>query len=306
MELRQLRHLVAVAEHKSFSEAASRVYLSQPALTRSIQQLEKHVGMPLLNRSTRSVSLTPAGERFYQYAALIVKECAEAKSDVANIQTGASGQVTLGVGQFFSNIIVAAAILRCRTQVPGVRIRTVSGTLEELTTMVRRSSIDFAFCSYTDLKSSPGIAVEPLMTLTDAIVSCRDHPLARERQPDSRTLSTSRWAVVNRRYALDAHANFFASLGLHVPRPVRTNSLELILSLVTRRGFLAMLPREVVAADLRAGSIRILRTPVPAPQRRVGLLHSGGAVQPAVARVMQIVRETCTTRGASNGQSDKP
>ena len=305
MELRQLRHLVAVAEYKSFSEAAARVYLSQPALTRSIQQLEKHVGMPLLTRSTRSVSLTPAGERFYQYAALIVKECTDAKSDVADIQTGAAGSVTFGVGQFFSNIIVASAILRCRTQLPGIYIRTVSGTLEELTTMVKRSTIDFAFCSFLDMKSSTGLAVEPLMTLTDAIVASRDHPLAKERNPDPQALSSSRWAVVNRRYALDAHSNFFATLGLHVPRPVRTNSLALILSLVARRGFLAMLPREVVATDLRAGTIRTLRTPVSAPQRRVGLLHSGGAIHPAVSRVMQIIRDTCTTRGAVGTGADR-
>ncbi len=305
MELRQLRHLVAVAEHKSFSEAAARVFLSQPALTRSIQQLEKHLGMPLLKRTTRSVSLTPAGERFYEYAALIVKECGDARSDVADMQTGAAGSVTLGVGRFFSNVIVAAAILRCRTQLPGVTVRTVSGNLEELTTMVRRSAIDFAFCSFVDLTSSPGLAVEPLMTLTDAVVASRDHPLAKQRYPDPQALSSGRWAVVNRRYALDAHANFFASLGLHVPRPVRTNSLTLMLSLVARRGFLAMLPREVVAVDLRAGAIRILRTTAPAPQRRVGLLHSGNTPQPAVGRVMQIVRETCTTPGATMSGAEK-
>jgi LysR family transcriptional regulator of abg operon len=281
------------------------VYLSQPALTRSIQQLEKHVGMPLLTRSTRSVSLTPAGERFYQYALLIVKECGDAKSGVADIQTGAAGSVTFGVGQFFSNVIVASAILRCRTQLPGVTVRTVSGTLEELTLLVRRSTIDFAFCSFVDLKSSQGLAVEPLTTLNDAIVASADHPLARERHPDRQALSSSRWAVVNRPYALDAHTNFFASQGLHVPRPVRTNSLALILSLVARRGFLAMLPREVVATDLRAGAVRILRTPTPALQRRVGLLHSDSDLQPAVTRVMQIVRDTCTTRSGTVNSTTK-
>ncbi len=305
MELKQLRHLVAVAEYKSFSEAATRVFLSQPALTRSIQQLEKHVGMPLLARSTRSVSLTPAGELFCQYAALIVQECADAKSAVSNIQAGYAGDVTIGVGHFFSNIIVAASILRCRAQLPGIQVRTVSGTLDELTTMVRRSAIDFAFCSFIDLESSGALSVEPLMTLNDGIVIGRDHPLAKERQPDPQALSSGRWAVVNRRYALDAHANFFAALGLHVPRPVRTNSLGLILSLVTRHDFLAMLPREVVAADLRAGTIRILRMPPQAPQRRVGLLHAGDTLGPAVARVMQVVRETCTIRGAAARGADK-
>jgi DNA-binding transcriptional LysR family regulator len=304
MELRQLRHFVAVAEHRSFSEAAAKVYLSQPALTRSIQQLEKFVGMPLLIRGARSVSLTPAGERFYQYAAMIVGECTLAKSAVADIKSGAVGSVTIGVGSIFAPTIIATALLRCRTQLPAVEIRTVSGTLEELTTFVRRSSIDFAFTTFVDLEKVAGVVLEPLMTLHDVVLAGREHPLVKERHPDPQTLASSRWAVINRPHALEAHASFFVSLGLHVPRAVRTNSLALIRGLVAEQGFLAMLPREAVATDIRAGSIRVLRTTSSAGRRRAGLLLPERRAEPAVARVMQIVRETCTGRGASGPDAD--
>jgi hypothetical protein len=60
-----------------------------------------------------------------------------------------------------------------------------------------------------------------------------------------------------------------------------------------------------VATDLRAGSIRILRTPAPEPQRRIGLLHTGGTPQPAVARVMQIVRESSAGRTNSTSAADR-
>ena len=66
MELRHLYHFVAVAETRHFGQAATRLHLAQPALSQSVRQLEAELGVTLLARTTRQVSLTPAGEFFYR------------------------------------------------------------------------------------------------------------------------------------------------------------------------------------------------------------------------------------------------
>jgi DNA-binding transcriptional LysR family regulator len=303
MELRQLRHFVSVVEHGSFSEAAPRVFLSQPALTRSIQQLERHLGLPLLIRSARALSLTPAGERFFEYASLIVSECKDARSAIKEFQGGTLGKVRIGVGQTFSRSIIAAALVACRSAMPKVALQTTSGTFEELAILLRRGAVDFAFTTYAEGDNAPGIRMEPLMTLTDLVLIGRSHPLFKSRNPEPSALASSRWAVLNRPFALDAHNRFFVSLGLHVPRAIRTNSLDLVRRLVSKEGFLAMLPREVVLPDLRSGAIRALRTSYVTSQRRAVLMHAEAEFEPAVLRAMQVVRETCGSRGAERPSS---
>src|ERR687888_1826082 len=68
MELRQLRYLVALAEERSFTRAASKVLVAQPALSQQVAKLETELGVPLVDRTTRRVGMTEAGERLVEHA----------------------------------------------------------------------------------------------------------------------------------------------------------------------------------------------------------------------------------------------
>ncbi|MBY6412812.1 LysR family transcriptional regulator [Rhodococcus sp. BP-252] len=96
MELRHLHHFVAVAETKHFGQAAKRLYLAQPALSQSVRQLETELGVTLLARTTRTVSLTPAGEFFYREATRILESLAESVRGVKRITDGRLGLVRIG------------------------------------------------------------------------------------------------------------------------------------------------------------------------------------------------------------------
>ncbi|SNT45378.1 LysR family transcriptional regulator [Rhodococcoides kyotonense] len=96
MELRHLHHFVAVAETRHFGQAAKRLYLAQPALSQSVRQLETELGVTLLARTTRQVSLTPAGEFFYREATRILETLDETVRGVRRITDGRLGLVRIG------------------------------------------------------------------------------------------------------------------------------------------------------------------------------------------------------------------
>ena len=91
MELRQLRYLVALADEESFTRAAEREHIAQPALSQQIQKLEQELGLPLVERTTRRVSITDAGNLLVARARRVLTELESARQEldrVRGIQTG--------------------------------------------------------------------------------------------------------------------------------------------------------------------------------------------------------------------------
>ncbi|HME04603.1 MAG TPA: LysR family transcriptional regulator, partial [Solirubrobacteraceae bacterium] len=97
MELRHLRYFVAIAEERSFTRAAERLWVAQPGLSTQIRRLERELGMRLFERHTRGVDLTAAGELFLEHAraALAAADLARATGD--DIQSGVVGTLRLGL-----------------------------------------------------------------------------------------------------------------------------------------------------------------------------------------------------------------
>lgn len=122
MELRHLRYFVAVAEEKSFNKAATRLYISQPPLSRQIKQLEDEVGVMLIDRENRPLKLTEAGEFFYDHAIQILK-----KSDDLRAMTIRKGSFdnTLSIG-FVSSVLygLLPKVIACFREVyPNIEIK---------------------------------------------------------------------------------------------------------------------------------------------------------------------------------------
>lgn len=96
MELRHLRYFAAVAETCHFGRAAERLHMAQPALSQAIRQLEAELGAVLLTRTTRQVSLTPAGEFLYDEARRLLRQIDDAVTGVRRVADGRKGLVRVG------------------------------------------------------------------------------------------------------------------------------------------------------------------------------------------------------------------
>src|SRR6476659_6430412 len=97
MELRHLRYFVAIAEERSFTRAAERLWVAQPGLSTQIRRLEGELGVQLFERHTRGVDLTPAGELFLERARLTLAAADVAGATGRDLQAGATGTLRLGI-----------------------------------------------------------------------------------------------------------------------------------------------------------------------------------------------------------------
>lgn len=144
MELRHLRYFVAVAEEQSFNKAAERLFISQPPLSRQIKQLEEEIGVILIDRDTRPLKLTEAGEFFYDHALQIIK-----KSDDLRAMTVHKGNFdnSFSIGYVSSILygILPRVIARFREVHPNVEIKLYELTSWQQTQSLIEGKIDVGF-----------------------------------------------------------------------------------------------------------------------------------------------------------------
>lgn len=129
MELRHLRYFAAVAETRHFGRAAERLHLAQPALSQAVRQLEAELGTPLLTRTTRQVSLTPAGEFMYAEAVRVLTDLSASVEGVRQIAEGRRGllRVAFTGTATWSHLPAMARLLQA--ELPGVALRVQADQL---------------------------------------------------------------------------------------------------------------------------------------------------------------------------------
>lgn len=126
MEIRQLRYFAEVCQARSFTVAATRVGVSQPALSQSIKDLERQLDTVLLDRRTGGTYPTPEGEALLEFANAIVRQHDGAIVELDRIKAGRNGQVKLGVHSTFPRRLSIKAIERFREHYPQVEVRLIS------------------------------------------------------------------------------------------------------------------------------------------------------------------------------------
>lgn len=176
MELRHLRYFIAVAEEQNIGRAAARLHISQPPLTRQIQQLEEELGVQLFIRTPRGMELTPAGELLLEEARNI-----RAVVEQATERTQRAGQGKLGrldVGIFGSAIldIIPRVLAEFRAAYPEVKVVLHSMNKSEQIEALRQRRIDLGFNRV--LTPLPDIASELVTTESLLLAISADHPLA--------------------------------------------------------------------------------------------------------------------------------
>lgn len=292
MELRQLRHFVAVVDIGNLSRAAERVAISQPALTRSIKNLEDMLGVRLLERQPRGVVPTEAGLALYHHANVILNACQHLTREVRELERGIVGSVRLGVASMFAAHVVDQVAVQLSREHPRLALVITEGFFEDLVRALVDGRVDLIFSNFPQVAIAPDLVMEPLLTLSAPVLAGEKHPLARRREISRADLVDRRWVVVDQPHAIDALQRDFAAEGLAGPRDVlRTNSLQLMIALVESGEFLATLSEHLVQPQLAQGKIRALQLPGGPIERKAGLIYRQGVIaRPGVGHVVEDLR----------------
>ena len=145
--LDSLQHLLLIVEHGTFTEAARRAHLSQPALTASIRRLEEAFGASLLHRGRKGASLTAAGEALLPRARAALAAVDEGRRAVEEVLELRSGEVRMGAGATACTYMLPKEIARFQRTYPGVTYRLRETTTEEAKQAVLEGDLDLAVTS---------------------------------------------------------------------------------------------------------------------------------------------------------------
>lgn len=182
MDLRQLRYLVALAEERHFTRAAAREHIAQPALSQQIRRLEDEVGVTLVERTTRQVTITDAGRLLVTRARRILGEIDAATAELAALKGMESGHVTVGTMHTMGPVDVSLPLAIFHERHPGIELTVREASSEELAEMLRDDTLDLAFLSVTERVESHGLGLHQLVSEELVAVLPRDHRLARRRR----------------------------------------------------------------------------------------------------------------------------
>nr|WP_188536160.1 LysR substrate-binding domain-containing protein [Kocuria dechangensis] len=122
MEIRQLNYFIAVAEERHFGRAAKRLHMAQPPLSQQIRQLEEQLGVRLLDRTTRRVDLTAAGQVLLDRGRRIINEIEALKADVYQVGQGATGVLRVGFSGSATYGVMPRIVRRAKESMPGLSL----------------------------------------------------------------------------------------------------------------------------------------------------------------------------------------
>ncbi|MFC4536773.1 LysR family transcriptional regulator [Sphaerisporangium dianthi] len=176
MELRQLGYFVAVADEGGFGRAAERLSIVQSAVSQQVRRLERELGVPLFDRSTRHVRLTGAGERLLPEARAVLAAAHRTRQVAADVRAGTEGVLRLGVVQGPGDRIYRL-LKELAALAPRLRVRPRSLSLPHRLSAVRSGELDAALGRA--LTSAPGLELLPIWQDRLYAAFPAAHPLAR-------------------------------------------------------------------------------------------------------------------------------
>jgi LysR family transcriptional activator of glutamate synthase operon len=292
MELRQLRYLVALDEERNFTRAAEREHIAQPALSQQIRRLEEEVGLALVERTTRRVAPTEAGELLVARARRVLAEIEGAHAELAALKGVQTGHVTVGVIHTMGPVDVSLALAIFHERHPAVELTVREHSSEELAEMLRIDELDLAFLSVTERVESHGLGLQQLVSEELVVILPRTHRLGRRRRVRMADLAGEEFISYRQGARLRELLMWAAAQAGFEPRvKLESNESPRIRRMVSRGMGVAILPRS--DAEGPGADVAVARLTEPSLTRDITLAwREGRRHLPASAEFLDLSLRT--------------
>ncbi|WP_066091781.1 LysR family transcriptional regulator [Xanthomonas massiliensis] len=296
--LGQLRALAAVDQAGSFTLAAARVGISQPAIYRAVRELAELVEVPLTLRRGKTVQPTSAAIRMLRPVRLALAELAAGLDELAALRSHDAGRIVLGAMPLARAILLPQVLARFARAHPGASVSVVEGPYSELLGELRQGSLDLLIGAMRDRLPVRDVVQEGLFEDDPVIVARSGHPLAGaafafERLLDYPWVIAATGAPVRARWE-----RMFRERGLEPPMlRIECGSVLIIRGLMLEDDWLTLMSRDQFLIEQRAGLLAEIGLAGPAVRRSIGMTTRSDwhptRVQAAFVRVF---REVCAAR----------
>ena len=295
--LRQLRVFRSVAEGRNFSRAGDQVGLSQPAVSRSILELESQLGLKLLDRTTREVTLTEAGHSLAARLDRVLDDLDQTLQDVAGLASARGGKVRVASSPTLSANLMPGCIAACSQQAPAIQFLLLDRIQQDGLDSVRSGEVDFGVViepSDADDLHCETILNDPFVLVTQPSHKLAQKPSVKWTAVDGQPLVLLDHASGSRRLidqALEEH-------GAHCEVKQQLGHPTTVFRMVEAGIGISVMPGlSIPPAGLALLAVRPL---VPRVQRAIMLIRRRNrALSPLAERVWAIVRETAALSAAA-------
>ncbi|MBY4953220.1 MULTISPECIES: LysR family transcriptional regulator [Pantoea] len=296
LKLHQLRAFVAVARQGSIRAASRLSGLSQPALTKAIQELELALGARLFERRQQGVTLTDIGDNFFKHASLVLEELRVAQEDIQQRLGLAGGRVNIGVGGSIARTVMPQVINQFHREYPLVKVRIVEGQLVSMVHELRQGELDFTINTYDKNHLDQELVFERLMERDYQVVMRKGHPMAHARtlaelQHCDWTMPTPQGSYYRLLHDL------FGERGMAPKIVVTCETFMACTSLVAQSDFVSIISRDVIEDPTHGGQLISLVLDEPLPKATFYLIQrKDTALTPMSAYMAQLFRRYCQQR----------
>ncbi len=172
--MQQMEAIISLAQEGSFSRAAKKMLLTQPALTKNIKNIENYLGVRIVNRSPLGISLTPEGKIIYEYAQRIIKLRNEAGEKIIQLNENTGGEIYIGASTIPATYILPRALSLFRKKYDNVRVHVQTADSEETMNMVLAGEVEIGLIGKNPLNKK--LLSEPLGKDRLVLAAAQNHP----------------------------------------------------------------------------------------------------------------------------------
>jgi DNA-binding transcriptional LysR family regulator len=273
LDLERLKAFRAVALEKSFSRGARRIFRTQPAVSQTIQQLEKQVGQKLFERQGRRIELTPAGQVLFEHVQQAFRALEAAQAQLDAIGGLKQGLLRIGASDTTTCYVLPPILRQFRTQYPGVEIIIANRPSPAILQQVIAREVELGMVTLPVRHA--GIVVREAVTREDVVICAPRHPLADRRRLKMSDLAAHPLLLLDRgsntRTFIDGR---FHAAGVVPKIAMELASIDAIKNLVQLDLGISIVPRVAVEGEVARGELCALNLFRAEERRTLGFIHS--------------------------------
>ena len=272
VKLEFYRVFYAVAKTGNLSKASKELFISQPAVSYGIKQLEEQLGGRLFVRTAKGMELTPEGRMMYEYVSRAYDELTAAENKFSQMRGLEEGTIHIGASDTITKYFILPRIEPFKHRYPKINIKITNRTTDEIMTLLKAGKVDLGFINRVDEDSFPGIALTPCADVGECFVANGDvaarfdHPLS-----VSELTSLPLILLEERSRTRRAVERAITDLGGRLTPAFELCSVDLVAECAKAGLGVGCVTKEYIEREIAAGELSVVPLSFPLPRRKIAM-----------------------------------